>query len=115
MVMRKINESGISEVACYRAANITKQIFSKIRCSAGEDPIESYKPTKSTAMSLALALKLSLDEAKELLNKAGYAFSKSDKTDIIVEYCITNRIYDVLRVNEILFSYGLPVLGTKWR
>ncbi|MBQ3644446.1 MAG: macro domain-containing protein [Candidatus Riflebacteria bacterium] len=113
MVMRKIKESGLNEVSCYKAANVNKQIFSKIRSCAGEDETETYQPTKSTAMSFAIALKLPLDESKELLRKAGYAFSRSDKTDIIVEYCITNRIYDIFRVNEILFTYEQPVLGSK--
>ena len=113
MVMRKIKELGMNEVACYKAANVNKQIFSKIRSSAGETDCDPYQPTKSTAMSFALALKLSLDESKELLEKAGYAFSRSDKADIIVEYCISNRIYDVLSVNEILFSYQQPILGSK--
>ena len=113
MVMRKIKESGLNEVSCYKAANVNKQIFSKIRSSAGEDDTETYQPTKSTAMSFAIALKLPLDESKELLRKAGYAFSRSDKTDIIVEYCIANHIYDIFRVNEILFTYEQPVLGSK--
>jgi GDP-D-mannose dehydratase len=64
-------------------------------------------------MSFALALKLPIDESKELLRKAGYAFSKSDKTDIIVEYCIENHIYDIFRVNEILYTYEQPVLGSR--
>ena len=113
MVMRKIKESGMNEVACYKAANVNRQIFSKIRSSAGENDTENYQPTKSTAMSFALALKLSLEESNELLKKAGYAFSGSDKTDIIVEYCISNHIYDIFRVNEILFTHEQPVLGSK--
>ncbi len=113
MVMRKIQESGIDEVACYRAANINKQIFSKIRSSAGDNEIENYQPTKTTALSFAIALKLDLEESKDLLRKAGFAFSKNNKTDIIVEYCISNHINDIFRVNEILFSYGQPVLGSK--
>jgi hypothetical protein len=114
MVMRKIKEKGMNEVACYKAANLNKQIFSKIRSSAWESETDNYQPTKSTAMSFAIALKLPLDESKELLQKAGYAFSRSDKTDIIVEYCISNSIYDIFRVNEILFTYQQPCLGSKW-
>lgn len=113
MVMRKIKELELNEVSCYKAANVNKQIFSKIRSSAGENENDNYQPTKSTAMSFALALKLPLSESKELLEKAGYAFSRSDKTDIIVEYCISNSIYDIFRVNEILFTYNQPVLGSK--
>ncbi len=113
MVMRKIQESGMTEVACYQAANINKQIFSKIRSSAGEDDLDGYQPTKNTALSFAIALKLNLEESKDLLGKAGYAFSDANKTDIIVEYCITNRIYDIYKVNDFLFAYNQPVLGSK--
>ena len=113
MVMRKIHESGIDEVACYKAANLNKQIFSKIRSSAGENDSNIYQPTKATALSFAIALKLDLEESKNLLGKAGYAFSKNNKTDIIVEYCISNHINDIFRVNEILFSFNQPILGSK--
>lgn len=113
MVMRKIQETGIDEVSCYKAANLNKQIFSKIRSCAGENDCETYQPTKATALSFAIALKLDLEESKDLLSKAGFAFSKNNKTDIIVEYCISNHINDIFRVNEILFTYGQPVLGSK--
>ena len=113
MVMRKIKESGLSEVSCYKAANQNKQIFSKIRSCAGENDCETYQPTKATALSFAIALKLNLDESKDLLNKAGYAFSNNNKTDMIVEYCIANKIYDIFLVNDYLYSYGQPILGTK--
>lgn len=113
MVMRKIQESGIDEVTCYKAANLNKQIFSKIRSCAGEKDCETYQPTKATALSFAIALKLDLEESKDLLSKAGFAFSKNNKTDIIVEYCISNHINDIFRVNEILFTYGQPLLGSK--
>lgn len=113
MVMRKIKEKGISEVECYRAANLNRQIFSKIRSSAGENEENPYQPTKITAMSFAIALKLPLDESIELLGKAGYAFSKSNKCDLIVQYCIENRIYEIDRVNKYLFTYQQPLLGSK--
>jgi hypothetical protein len=113
MVMRKIKENKISDVACYKAANLNRQIFSKIRSSAGEKEKDSYQPNKNTALSLAIALKLSLDESYELLKKAGFTFSKSNKTDIIVEFCIKNKINDITKVNEILFHFGQPILGSK--
>ena len=113
MVMRKIKEKGINEVECYKAANVNKQIFSKIRSSAGETGENVYQPNKNTALSFAVALKLPLDEANELLGKAGYTFSKSNKTDIIVKYCIENHINDIFKVNDILFTYHQPSLGSK--
>ena len=113
MVIRKIEENGMSDVACYKAANLNRQIFSKIRSSAGEKENDSYQPNKNTALSLAIALKLSIDESYELLKKAGFTFSKSNKTDIIVEFCIKNNINDITMVNEILFYYNQPLLGSK--
>ena len=113
MVMRKIKEKRMSDVACYKAANLNRQIFSKIRSSAGEIEKDSYQPNKNTALSIAIALKLPLDESYELLKKAGFTFSKSNKTDIIVEYCIKNNIYEITKVNDILFYYDQPILGSK--
>ena len=113
MVMRKIKEKGINEVECYKAANVNKQIFSKIRSSAGETGENVYQPNKNTALSFAVALKLPINEANELLGKAGYTFSKSNKTDIIVKYCIENHINDIFKVNDILFTYHQPSLGSK--
>ena len=113
MVMRKIKEKGISDVECYKAANVNRQIFSKIRSSAGEKDKDYYQPTKNTALSFTVALKLSLEESYELLKKAGFTFSKSNKTDIIVEYCIKNKIFDITKVNDILFYYDQPILGSK--
>ena len=113
MVMRKIKEKGIKEVDCYRAANVNKQIFSKIRSSAGETGDNVYQPNKNTALSFAIALKLPLEEANELLGKAGYTFSKNNKTDIIVKYCIENHINNIFDVNDILYTYNQPSLGSK--
>ena len=113
MVIRKIEQKGMSDVACYKAANVNRQIFSRIRSSAGENSDDSYQPNKNTALSLAIGLKLSLDESYELLKKAGFTFSNSNKTDIIVEYCIENHIYNIFRVNEILYTYEQPVLGSR--
>lgn len=113
MVMRKIKEEGMSDVSCYKAANVNRQIFSRIRSSAGENAEDNYQPNKNTALAFAIALKLSLKDSYDLLKKAGFTFSNSNKTDIIVEYCIKNSIYDISMVNEILFYYNQPLLGSK--
>ena len=113
MVMRLIEEKKLEEVACYKAANVSKQIFYKIRRNASKPDGIPYQPSKTIAFSFALALKLDLEETKKLLEKAGYSLSKSFKTDIIIEYCITNNIHDILKINEILFYYRLPLIGSK--
>ena len=113
MVMRKIKENNLDEVECYKAAGVNKQIFYKIRKSASNLDGIPYQPSKNIVLAFAIALKLNVEGTKELLDKAGYSLSKSNKTDIIVEYCISNGIDDILMINEILFYFSLPLLGSK--
>ena len=106
MVLRKIDENGFEKDSdCYNKANLDRRLFSRIRCD------ENYHPKKTTALALAIALKLSLNETNELLMKAGYSLSHSILFDVIVEYCILQRIYNIYEVNELLFQYDQPLLG----
>ena len=105
MVLRKISEKGMTNAECYKKANLDKKLFSKINNDI------HYKPKKTTALAFSIALELSLPEAKELLMKAGYALSRSDKLDIIVEYFISHKQYDIFELNEILYLYDITPLG----
>jgi hypothetical protein len=89
----------------YQDANLDRKLFSKIR----KDKL--YRPSKATAVSLALALHLSIYDAEDLLARAGYAFSPAEKADVIVQYCFEHKIYDIIEVNEILNSYGEKPFG----
>ena len=104
MLLRKIDESGMRDSRCYHRAGVDRKLFSKIRSNP------QYKPKKSTAIAFAFALELDLDETRELLMKAGYALSHSSKFDVIVEYFILRRCYDLVALNEALYEYDQPLI-----
>ena len=106
-LLKLIDLKGMSDVECYKKANVSKQTWYKIMNE------KHYKPNKKTVLSFAVALKLTLDETQNLLNSVGFVLSKSSLFDVIIMYCLEHGIYDVLEIDSILFKYDQETLYSK--
>lgn len=105
MLLRFIDEREMTDTEVYKKANVDRKLFSKIRCNP------DYHPSKKTALALAVALELNMDQTMDLLSRAELAFSPSRVFDLIVRYCIEHQIYDIMEINALLFEYEQPLLA----
>ena len=105
-LLKLIDDSGKKDSEVYKKALLSKQHFSKIR----NNP--NYKPTKPTAIALALALELNLDQTRDLIGRAGYALTNSSKFDLIIQYHIENKKYNVVEINTVLYEFDQSLLGS---
>lgn len=105
MLLKLIDLKGLTDVECYKRANVSKQTWYKILNE------KNYRPSKNTVIAFAISLELTLKETNRLLATVGFTLSKSLTFDVIVEYFIQNKVYDVMIINEVLFAYDQPCLG----
>ncbi len=106
-LLHLIDQTGKKDSEIYQKANVDRKLFSKIRNNM------DYKPSKATALAFAFALELNLDETKDFIGRAGYALSHSSKFDVIVEYFLVNRNYNIFEVNNVLVEFDQPLLGAQ--
>ena len=105
-LLKLIDKTGKKDSEIYKKANLSKQHFSKIR----NNP--DYKPTKPTALALAIALELDLEQTKDLIGRAGYALTNSSKFDVIIRYFIEQHKYDIVEINIALYEFDQVLLGS---
>ena len=106
-LLKLIDKTGKKDSDIYKKANVDRKLFSKIR----NNP--AYKPSKITAVAFALALELNLEETQNFIGRAGYTLSHSSKFDIIIEYFIVNKNYNVFEIDAVLFRYDQPLIGAE--
>ena len=102
-LLRMMQEKGLDEAETYKKAFVDRRHFSKIKNDT------DYKPTKKTVLAFAIAMELSVDDTKDLLNSAGFSLSNSSKFDLIVQYFLQHEIYDMFEINDVLYHFDQPV------
>lgn len=106
-LFRHMRCKGYTAPTLYKRANIDKRHYSKIISNT------SISPTKDVAIALSFALRLSFTETQAFIGKAGYTLTHSSERDVLIEYCLQEKIYNIHIVNSILAEFNQKALGEK--
>ena len=104
-LLNLIDKTGKKDSEIYKRANVSKQHFSKIR----NNP--QYQPTKATAIAFALALELDVDQTNDLIGRAGYTLTKSSRFDLIIQYYIEQKRFNIVEINIALHEFDQTLLS----
>ena len=104
-LLKLIDESGEKDSVIYKRANVDRRLFSKIRSNP------DYRPSKATAVAFAIALQLNVEETNDLIGRAGYVLSRSSKADLVAQFFIEQKDFNIGHLNEVLYANDLPLLG----
>lgn len=108
MLVRLLNARHLKAPDLYHAAGISSKHFSKMVSD------RNYRPTKETVLALSIALRLSLDETRRFLEKAGYSFNSSSMSDVSIQFFLEKKIYDRTTIDIVMDDLHLPLLPQNW-
>lgn len=100
-----IDKKGVHDSDIYKRAGIDRRHFSKIRSNP------KYRLGKNTAIALAMTLELNKQEFNKLLSAAGFSLSENDTFDLVIQFCLEKKIYDIDHVNQALDYFNLKPLA----
>ena len=105
LLFNYIDSKGLKDSDVYNKVGIDRRLFSKIRSNS------SYHPSKETVILLCIALELNEKETEELLSSASYSLPKNNVFDLIIRFCLIEKIYDISTINDLLYDHDCKLIG----
>ena len=100
-----IDSRNLKDSDVYNKVDIDRRLFSKIRSN------KDYHPSKETVILLGIALELSEKEMEDLLESASYSLPMNTTFDLIIRFCLKEKIYNLNQINEFLYEHKCKILS----